>query len=412
MKSMADLFEQVKEHIRPKKIKIDEVMRIIQQINDNLKYIDAEAVLGGSFAKETFLKGDFDVDVFVRFDPQYDDTTLSDMLEPVLKDFNPVRIHGSRDYFQFLHKGLHFEIVPVRRVEKPKEAVNVTDMSPLHVAWVKKHLKESQKDEIRLAKKFCKAAKIYGAESYINGFSGHVIDLLIIYYGSFEKLVDHASRWKDRVIIDIEDHYKEKNVMEELNGAKTISPLILVDPVQPCRNAAAALSKKQFSLFKEKAALFLDNPSQECFVETPMSLHNIKKNTSKENFFIAFEAIPVEGSKDVAGTKLYKIYEHIQKQLKHYDFGILDGDFEFNKKGVFYIIVKANKLSNTTIREGPPINAKDACKSFKEKHKNAYEKNKRLYAEVKRVYTDVMKLCKDILNSTNVISRCKKIKLV
>ena len=83
------------------------------------------------------LVSDHDVDIFVRFDLEYavEEELISDFLEEALKIFNPERIHGSRDYFQFPYKGLDFEIVPVLAVEDASQALNVTDMSPLHVEY-------------------------------------------------------------------------------------------------------------------------------------------------------------------------------------------------------------------------------------------------------------------------------------
>ena len=77
--------------------------------------IDVEVVAGGSTAKGTFLAGDFDIDLFVRFKTITKD--FSDSLELLLSDLATdqdimiERIHGSRDYFTFAFEGLFFEIV-------------------------------------------------------------------------------------------------------------------------------------------------------------------------------------------------------------------------------------------------------------------------------------------------------------
>jgi len=134
--------------IKPKessiKKEIDETVKII---NSELKKnkIKAAASVGGSFAKDTHLADDHDCDIFVRFDFKYKDTNLSDLLQKCLRKFKPERVHGSRDYFLFSNN-LNFEVVPVLNISKPDRAVNVTDVSPLHVAWTKKHKKS---DEIK-----------------------------------------------------------------------------------------------------------------------------------------------------------------------------------------------------------------------------------------------------------------------
>ncbi len=168
------------------------VNSMLNRINKGLK--GAKAELGGSGAKGTWLK-QFDVDFFVKFNYQkYKSKSdkLSDILEKHLKKkFKKIiRLHGSRDYFQIKEKGYTFEIVPILNINKAEEAINITDVSPLHAKWVLKHKKYL--DDIRLAKKFCKAAKVYGAESYIQGFSGYICEILAVYYKGFLPLVREA----------------------------------------------------------------------------------------------------------------------------------------------------------------------------------------------------------------------------
>ena len=131
-------------------------------------------------------------------------------------------------------------------------ALNIIDISPLHTVFVKKHKKLN--DEIRLAKQFCRAQDCYGAESYINGFSGYSCELLVIHYGSFKKLARKAAKWKPKVVIDILKKYKGKNPLEELNPSKTQSPLVIIDPVFSIftigRRALVQIYKyKKFTLF-------------------------------------------------------------------------------------------------------------------------------------------------------------------
>jgi tRNA nucleotidyltransferase (CCA-adding enzyme) len=257
---MEELLKKTIKRIRP--VKMPEVDSTIKKINSVLK--NARCVAGGSLAKKTNLRNDFDIDLFARFDYSLRKKDLSNLLEKALKKvFKKVeRVHGSRDYFQVKNK-ITFEIVPVLNIKSYKKAENVTDMSPFHVEYVNKKLNSKLRNEIRLAKQFCKSIRVYGAESYIQGFSGHVLDLLILYYGSFVQLLEQASVWGNRVIIDVDK--KLKDPMKELNESKTVSPLIVVDPIQPDRNAAAALSQEKFELFKKKSREFLQKPSEKYF---------------------------------------------------------------------------------------------------------------------------------------------------
>lgn len=389
-------------------VKVDSV---VTKINTLLKEkgVKAVCVKGGSIAKETFIKDDYDADLFVRFDYlEYKSKRLSDILETVLdSNFKFERVHGSRDYFQ-IEDGIIFEIVPVLKIKDYKQAVNVTDMSPLHVDYIKKKLKAGQADDIRLAKQFCKAAKVYGAESYIKGFSGHILDLLIINYGSFEKLINAAINWKEKEIFDIEKHLKKP--LEELDDAKIHSPLIIVDPVQPDRNAAAALNKKQCDKFKFACKKFIDKPSKSSFKIVALKKTDLKISDDEELFFI--EAKPLQGKKDVVGSKIMKAYEHLKRQIKRNQFEIMNTDWEFKKVGQLYFVLKKETLSEIQIIRGPPINTKEGCTNFKKKHKQTYVEDGRLFAKEKRKYRHAKDLVKEILKDKYVIERVNSIKLI
>ena len=233
-----------------------EVKQFLAELRQQLRKnrINAKPFLGGSFAKNTWLKGDYDVDIFVAFARMHKNQNMSDLLASALKKWKPARLHGSRDYFQ-IRKSINYEIIPVLAIKKPSRARNVTDFSIKHVAWVNSKTKKL-KNDIRLLKKFCKAQRVYGAESYIRGFSGHVVDILVIYYGGFLKLLRKARAWTPKTVIDYNNSYKGKALLI-MNESKTEGPLVLVDPVQPERNAAAALSQENYDKFVKAAKAFL-----------------------------------------------------------------------------------------------------------------------------------------------------------
>ncbi len=415
-----EIFEKAIENIKPEQEEFAEADETIAEINALLKKnnIKAECMAGGSYAKGTILKNDFDIDLFVRFDYSYKDKDISGLLKKALEPLKPISIHGSRDYFQLRRKkkqqNLLFEIIPVLKIDDYRQAINVTDMSPLHVGYAKKHFEQKPElaDQVRLAKQFCKSAGIYGAESYINGFSGHVVDMLIIYYGSFEQLLMQAAVWGSRVIIDIENHLK--NPLEQLNKAKTQSPLIIVDPVQPDRNAAAAVSREKFDILKNKARGFLRSPSQEFFVIKKIDVKTVKaKAKAGKDWLMMLKVKPLGGNEDVVGTKVLKCFEHIENNLKKNDFKIIESGWEFEPdESLLYFIIKKEKLSDKITLYGPPVREKTDAERFKLKHKKVNAKNNRLYAEEKRKYLIPEKLVKDLIKEAYVKERVKAIQIM
>jgi tRNA nucleotidyltransferase (CCA-adding enzyme) len=407
------LLDEIKKEIRPDDLALKDADSFIKTINELLKKakVKAKCVRGGSTAKGTFLKGDHDIDLFVIFESVYRNTDISTVLLGVLNPLNPEVIHGSRDYFHITKKKMTYEIVPVIEVKNPDDIENVTDMSPHHVKWVNDRLNNNLRDDIRLTKKFCKAQRIYGAESYIQGFSGHVIDILIIYYGGFLKLLRAAKMWTPKVIIDVEKHWKDP--LKNVDASKTYGPLLIVDPVQPKRNAAAAISLAKFDLFVKASKQFLRNPSKDFFKVNEFDLKTVKKN-AKEKTLLALEIKADSSKTDVVGAKLVKIYEHLKKQLTLFGFTVTDSDWKWDKKKKceMYFLINEKKLSETFVRCGPPISEKESCQAFKLKNEDVFLKNKRLYANVKRKYRTPYVLLVKLIKEDFIKSKAEKIKLV
>jgi tRNA nucleotidyltransferase (CCA-adding enzyme) len=379
-------------------VKVDRVVGAINKEIGSLG-IDANCVVGGSVAKDTFLKKDHDCDLFVKFNPKYKD--LSRNLSKVMKKFNVDRVHGSRDYFQFRKYGVNFEVVPVLNISLSSEAKNVTDNSPMHVHWVKNF---KVQNEIRLAKAFCKGIGVYGAESYIKGFSGHVLDILVVHYGGFLKLLKASSKWKAKTVIDPEKYHK--NALKKLNKAKVYSPLIVIDPVQDERNAAAALGVEKFEIFKVKAKEFLKKPTLEFFVRKEKSLKDIRFS-AKGKDLILLDIEPKKGKKDVVGAKLLKCCEMILKQIGLSGFTVIESGWNWKR---FYFIVKKELLSEFFEREGPPLTAKKNVKMFKSKNSRTFVKGKRVCATIKRKHCEIHSLVKDLIKEKYVREKVKKIK--
>jgi len=376
------------------KILSDETDKIVSLIREGLKKakISAEVFVGGSFAKNTLVKGEFyDIDLFVRFDWKYEDISrlLSNVLEKLTKKnkLNLEKLHGSRDYFRIIvGKNIIFEIVPVIKIKNPKEARNVTDLSYFHVNYVKRELKKAKIErEVILAKQFCKAQKIYGAESYVNGFSGYALECLIINYKSFERMLKELSKAKpgERIIIDSEGLYKKKNdVLFEMNESKLSSPIILVDPTWKERNALAALSRETFEKFQDAARKFLKKPSKDFFIIKKFNLEALKQKAKKSKAeFVKIELKTDKQPGDIAGTKLKKFASYLEKELARY-FEIIEKEFDYSgkSKAMDYLIIKSKR---EIIKIGPPKALGEHAKAFKKQNKNVFEKNGILHARIK-----------------------------
>lgn len=336
-------------------------------------------------------KDSYDIDIFIRFDEKYKKENISELTGKLFNEIKNISIiHGSRDYFQIKSSQNFFiEVIPVIKVNNPKKAENITDLSYSHVKYINKKIKNPKiLDEIKIAKAFCYAAKTYGAESYINGFSGYSLELLIYYYKSFLNFIKAIARHNQgKIIIDIEKYYKNKNdVLLDMNSSKLGSPIILIDPTYKQRNALAALSEETFKRFRQASKKFLKNPSIKDFEMKKIDLEKIKKEAlNKKNEFILLGLKTQKPAGAVAGSKLLKFYNHLENEIKRF-YEIKNKGFDYNQGNCAECFFSARKKKEIII-EGPFIKDKNNIKKFKKLHKKTFYKSNKIYAHEKINFT-------------------------
>lgn len=374
---MKEVLAKIKPTVKEQRQLKDKVNSLLKKLNAKLS--GAKAILGGSGAKDTWLSGNYDIDIFVLFD--YDTfssrtTELSALLQPVLKKvFGKItKLHGSRDYFQLKYQKLNVEVIPILAIKRAEQAKNITDVSPLHSQWVNKNT-TGMKDEIRLTKQFLKANGLYGAESHIRGFSGYVVEILGARYGSFVKLLQASQSWAVKEIIDVARHYPKNDVLFHLNKSKTLSPVIVIDPVDKNRNAAAALSDDAFFKFKKVAREYLQKPQASFFVKKKVEFNALCKDTTLNVVWIP--VAPFSGKEDVVGTKLLKVFQFFQLKLK--PFAVKKSGWDWD---VMYFLVEKKELPKEEVVKGPPLELKEHVKRFRKAHKAVFEEKGHLMARV------------------------------
>ena len=299
----------------------DEILKL-QKVAKNLivsfKSEGIRAYIGGSLAKGTLIKteGLQDVDIFVVFDSGEDIFKLEEILDKIDLPGKLKKVHGSRDYFRIGCDNILLEIIPVVKNKNPELAENITDISLSHVKYVAGEIKKNPKiaDEIKLAKAFCQAQKCYGAESYIKGFSGYSLEVLVIYFGGFVKFL---KRIQGKKIIDSLNYFRnEREILNELNASKLNCPVVLIDPTYKYRNISAGLGNETFGKFIDIAGKFLKSPSLEFFEKKNVNVGLMKdfafKNKAK---FVEIKLGTDRQEGDIAGTKMKKFLDFFAKEL-------------------------------------------------------------------------------------------------
>jgi len=130
-------------------------------------------VYGGSFAKGTWLRGDADVDIFVKVSPSLDEKRFEKLGVELgmasLKNHGAHLRYSDHPYVEAFVKGVRVNVVPCYDVEKGKWK-SAADRSPFHTEYVQGAFDAQKRAHARLLKKFLKSAGIYGAEISTGGF--------------------------------------------------------------------------------------------------------------------------------------------------------------------------------------------------------------------------------------------------
>jgi tRNA nucleotidyltransferase (CCA-adding enzyme) len=337
-----------------------------------------DVFIGGSLAKGTLVrpnslheKAKQDVDVFVVFDYSENISKLEGILKKVKLPGKLKRVHGSRDYFQIVCEKAVLEIIPVVKNADPRLAENVTDVSLRHVKYIRGKITKNKvlANEIKLAKVFCKANEFYGAESYIKGFSGYSLEVLIIHFGGFIKMLKGLIRLsgKGKIVIDPEKHFRNsQEVLSELNSSKLHGPIVLVDPTHHYRNVCAGLGFESFRNFLGISKKFLKSPSKDFFIRKEFDSSTFQKLASKKKArFIEMNLVTKRQEGDIAGTKMKKFFDFVITNLGNNGQKVLSHQFVYlgsGQKSKGYVVVSEVKMREI---RGPPISNLVAVKSFK-----------------------------------------------
>ena len=70
-----------------------------------------------------------------------------------------------------------------------EESISIFDLLPMHSQYLITHMKEEDRNEVLLLKKFLKTIGVYRNEVGAIGFNGYLCELLILYYGNFQNTI-------------------------------------------------------------------------------------------------------------------------------------------------------------------------------------------------------------------------------
>ena len=246
---MNQILNDVLEKIRPDKKEIEKIANISKKLKDKAVRENVEPLIVGSVAKETNLKG-ADIDLFIKFNKNIDLKQEGlEIARKILPDGK--ELYAQHPYLRGEIEGIGLDVVPCYIINDSSNSISAVDRTPFHTKWVNDNI-QGKEDEVRLAKQFLKGAGAYGANAAVGGFSGYLVEILIIKYGNFKNLIEEISQWKPPVIIQ-----KVEGVPE--------AAMMLQDPVDEKRNVSAGVTLKGIGAAILASKAFLNKPTIEFF---------------------------------------------------------------------------------------------------------------------------------------------------
>src|SRR6056297_3303127 len=212
----------------------------------------ADVLQVGSTARNTWISGARDIDIFVRFPPELDRDTLE---EYGLEVGHATVPDGHEEYAEHPYvkgevEGFDIDVVPCFRLESATEIRSAVDRTPFHTRYLEQRLDDDLAGDVRVTKQFLKGIGVYGSDLRTQGFSGYLTELLVCEYGGFRSLLEAAADWHPPVELDPEAH-----------GRATFDdPLVVIDPTDPERNVAAVCSAENVARFQHHARSLLADP--------------------------------------------------------------------------------------------------------------------------------------------------------
>lgn len=401
------------------KKKLDEVVKKLREkvkIEIEERKLPVKIEIVGSIAKDTYLKNNLDIDLFIIFptDVSKDDIAKNSLSigRKLLK--NTEECYAEHPYIRGFFKEKKVEIVPCFKIEKASQKVSAVDRTPLHTRYIIDKLKESQKQEVRLFKQFLSGIGCYGAEAEVEGFSGYLCEILIIKYETFKNLLNKAKNWKTG----------EKLALSDGKNPSFDTPLTFIDPVDSERNVASALTKERFDFFINACKEYMKNPNITFFFPNktkPWSIKKIESEIKKQgNLFLGIQLVKPDIITENLYPQLRKASKSIWDVCKRYDFIIYDVMFfieDLEKKVILIVNTKNEPLSNTFIHNGPPVKLIKNVNEFINKWngnprvvKVPFEEKGRIYVELERDYTDIKDFIKNQFNKLSLGRHIDEIK--
>jgi tRNA nucleotidyltransferase (CCA-adding enzyme) len=354
---MRNILEQARKIAIPARQEEEKIGAIAENLLDLVrkeigKYPEITSVeLGGSYAKGTWLKGNLDLDIFVKMKKETDEKRFEEIGRKVgfdsMKKFHPYVRYSEHPYVEAEVQDTKVNVVPCYDVEKGQWK-SAADRSSFHTRFILEKLDVERKNEVRLLKKFLRGIDIYGAEIATEGFGGYVSEVLIYHYGSFVKVLEAAANFAQGQVIGSPTKKFE-------------TAFVLIDPIDSNRNLGTAISAQNFGIFILAARAFLKKPSL-AFFNGKKSLPD--KNNLRNVLVVKFDY--KKRSPDIIWGQAKRGATALSGQLEIGGFQVLRKSATTDEKSeaAMLFLLHSTIIEKFMVKNGPDVFRKPESESF------------------------------------------------
>jgi tRNA nucleotidyltransferase (CCA-adding enzyme) len=322
--------------------------------------IDADTLLVGSTARGTWLTGDRDIDLFVRFPADLDRETLEEYGLQVGWEALP---DGREEYAEHPYvvgefEGFTVDLVPCYDVADATKIQSAVDRTPFHTAYLEQRLDDELAAEVRVCKAFLKGVGVYGSDLKTRGFSGYLTELLILEYGGFRGLLEAAADWHPPVELDPEAH----------GDATFGDPLVVIDPTDPERNVAAVCSAENVARLQHYARDLLADPRAALFEPRdpePLSPADVEAAVHDRGTTpVAIRVDAPDIVDDQLWPQLRKSLDGLTGELDRRGFDVFRAEAFADESAVLFAELAVAERPAVVRHEGPPVGVRDHATGF------------------------------------------------
>lgn len=350
----------VLERIRPTPELLDRVAATRERLVARSVAIAAEhqfpltrALVAGSAARGTFLKDRLDLDLFLLFPPEVSRTDLERMglaLGAALLSETETR-YAEHPYRRGRFDGFNVDAVPGYAITDSHRPLSAVDRTPFHQAYLMERETPALVDQIRLAKQFLRTIGVYGSEARRGGCSGYLVELLVLRFGSLRGLLEAARHWRIPV-----------RLLSRPDAAPRTPEdvaLLLDDPVDPARNVATALTRRNLATLILGAGVYLDDPQPSWFEPRPATVPTLAASLERIGercTHVGALVLPrPELVDDILYPQLRKAERSIGEEADRLGFGVL-GTASAAGTGEVVVLVEVEHAERPAVlaHDGPP----------------------------------------------------------